>query len=186
MTGMFSRFLVLFIATVGLIIGSADAGNAQTNFGRCTLAKDQSTSPDGTCGKWKVDNDNSIPSPRFNFACPMDVPKANPTEKPNIIIDFRCVSKDDPNGSGPEKPLTIIRVCVLKRHDVRRDDQVVVATSGSRDPKSNKTWTLEVNDDGCHYLPLRPGMILTVSLTNPGSELTASGRSASGTWAIVK
>ena len=164
MIGIPARFLMMFVAAVGLAIGSAEAAAAPKEFGQCTLPERESTSLDGTCGKWSVVGE----------------------ENPKSIIDFSYITPDEPSGTGPETPLTIVRVCVVKGHNSHEDDHLVVKSSGSRDPSSDQSWILERDKAGCRYLPLRPGMKLTVSLTKYYPDLTTRGRSASGTWAIVK
>lgn len=212
MTGMPARFLMMFVAAVGLAIGSAEAGAAPKEFGQCTLPEGESISLDGTCGEWSVVSAKKKPKSIIDvrcrasdgpekpfwmiveskaiidFSCPASDGPEKPLTivEPKTIIDFSYITRDEPASDGPEKPLTIVRVCVSKGHNSHKDDRLLVATRGSRDENSNQSWTLKRSEKRCRYLPLRPGMKLTVLLTNRRPELTVPGRSASGTWAIVK
>jgi len=173
---MRTTFGVLFSAVivVGDVYHLAVAADAASASSPCVIPDNMAVSADGACGKWSVNNDE-----------PADEEKAR---RPTTLIDFSHLTDDNPGDIRPERPLTIVRVCIEKGHNSHADDYLMIRTQGSRDQKSNQVWLLDWknNSTGCRYLPLRPGMKITGWLTDFQSEITAPGRSASGTWAIVK
>jgi len=163
------------LATLLVLLGGpivAPQANAQdTPTGKCVLAEKTTTSPDGRCGIWKVSNSIDSKTKR---------------PKPITLIDFSYVTNDSPHGNSPELPLTIVRVCVSTAHNSYDKDRLIVESIGSRHNASNQTWELDSKTTGCRYLPLRPGMKITVRMTNKLPDKTLPGLGASGTWAIVK
>lgn len=170
LNGSAKVLLALLILLGGLIV-APQANTQDTPTGKCVLAENTKTSPDGRCGTWTVSNS-------------IDYETKKPT--PITLIDFSHVTNDFPNGNSPALPLTIVRVCVPTAHNSFDEDWLIVESIGSRLKASNQPWKLDSKTTGCRYLPLRPGMKITVRMTNILPDKTQSGLGASGTWAIVK
>ncbi len=166
-----AKFLLAMLVLLGGLIVAPQANAQDTPTGKCVLAENTKTSPDGRCGTWTVSNS-------------IDSKTKKPT--PITLIDFSHVTNDFPNGNSPALPLTIVRVCVPTAHNSFDEDWLIVESTGSRHKASNQTWMLDSKATGCRYWPLRPGMKITVRMTNILPDKTQSGLGASGTWAIVK
>ncbi len=166
-----AKFLLAMLVLLGGLIVAPQANAQDTPTGKCVLAEKTTTSPDGRCGTWIVSNS-------------IDSKTKRPT--PNTLIDFSYVTNDSPHGNSPELPLTIVRVCVTTAHNSFDEDWLIVNSIGSGNKASNQTWRLDSKTTGCRYLPLRPGMKITVRMTNILPDKTQSGLGASGTWVIVK
>ena len=166
-----AKFLLAMLVLLGGLIVAPQANAQDTPTGKCVLAEKTKTSPDGRCGTWKVSNSIDSKTQR---------------PKPVTLIDFSYVTDNFSRGKSPELPLTIVRVCVTTAHDSYDKDWLIVESIESRNKASHQTWKLDSKTAGCRYLPLRPGMKITVRMTNILPDKTQSGLGASGTWVIVK